>query len=160
MTIPAHKPELVINYSPTLDLRITFAFAQGYEDVSLPEYRFEVQCRLRHASGSFAYSGSNVSFDIKSFARFSTELQGLSHGLIQEASLKSVGEMVVLRLEGNSRALVATLEIREYLVPEKATLNATFDVDYDLFVNKLSADIDCFVEELRRVQPSPPEWTK
>jgi hypothetical protein len=44
------SPELVINYSPALDLRITFVYAQGYEEVSLPKYRFAVDCLLRHAA--------------------------------------------------------------------------------------------------------------
>jgi choline kinase len=160
MPTPSYKPELVINYSPALDLRITFVYAQGYEEVSLPEYRFAVDCLLRHASGCFTYSVSDLCFDIKSFASFSTELQGLQQGLSQQASLKNVGEMMVLRLEGNSRGLRATLNIREYLAPQMATLNAILDVDYDLFVNKLRVEVDRFVEELRQMQPSPPEQTK
>jgi hypothetical protein len=68
--------------------------------------------------------------------------------------------MMVLRLEGNSRGLRATLNIRESLAPQMATLNAILDVDFDLFVNKLRAEVDRFVEELRQMQPSPPEQTK
>jgi hypothetical protein len=65
--------------------------------------------------------------------------------------------MVVLRLEGNSRKLEATLDIKEYLAPKVATLKATFEVEYDLFVNKLSGEIERFMEDLRNVEPSSPE---
>jgi hypothetical protein len=36
-----------------------------------------------------------------------------------------------------------------------ATLNATLEVDYDLFVNKLRGEVDRFIEELRAIQPPP-----
>ncbi len=75
-------------------------------------------------------------------------------------NLKNVGEMVVLRLAGDSRKLLATFDIREYLAPSMATLTATFEVDYDLFVNKLRGEIDRFVEEIRLVEPANPEWTE
>ena len=146
------RPELVINYAPELDLRIAFASAQGYGEVALPEYRFEVECRLRHSTGSFTYSVSNLCFDLESFARFSRELGGLQQGLRQDAALRNVGEMMILRLEGNSRKLQATLDVREYLAPSMASLHAAFDVDYDLFVNKLRREIDRFIEELRQVE--------
>jgi len=115
-----------------------------------------MDCRLRHPTGSFRYSANDLYFDLESFERFSAELQGVQQSLRQEAALKDVGQMVVLRLEGNSRALQATLEVREYLAPSMATLRATFEVDYDLFVNKLLGEINRFIEELRNVQPSSP----
>ena len=157
MTTPRHRPEVVINYSPMLDLRITLASVQGYGEVSRPEYRFEVDCCLRHATGCFTYSVSNLCFEPESFSRFSGELQSLQQGLRQEAALKNVGEMMVLRLAGDSRKLLATLDIRESLAPSTATLNATFEVDYDLFVNKLRGEIDRFVAEILQVPPAPTE---
>jgi hypothetical protein len=157
MTTPFNRPEIIINYSPMLDLRITLVRAQSYEGISLPEYFFEVDCRLRHPSGSFTYSVSDLCFDPKSFVRFSEELRGLQQGLRQEAALKNVGEMMILSLKGNSHELLATLYISEYLAPRMATLNASFEVDYDLFVNKLRGEIDRFVEEIRQVEPSPLE---
>jgi len=155
----APDPELDINYAPELDLRITFAHVQGYEGNASPEYRFEVDCRLRHATGSFTYSVSDLCFDLQSFSKFSKELQGMQQGLRQEAALKSVGEMMVLRLEGDSRALKATIAIRESLAALLATLNATLDVDYDLFVNKLRREVDRFLQEVRQLEPSPSGWT-
>ncbi len=155
MTTPL-RPEVVINYSPKLDLRISLLAAQGYGRIAHPSYRFEMDCRLRHPTGSFSYSANDLYFDLESFERFSAELQGVQQSLRQEAALKDVGQMVVLRLEGNSRALQATLEVREYLAPSMATLNTTFEVDYDLFVNKLLGEINRFIEELRNVQPSSP----
>jgi hypothetical protein len=71
--------------------------------------------------------------------------------------LKNVGEMMVLQLEGDARKLVARLNIREYLAPSIAQLDASFDVDYDLFVNQLPGKIAGFVEELHQIEPSPQE---
>ena len=59
----------------------------------------------------------------------------------------------MLRLTGNSRELQAELAIREYIAPRLATLTATIDVDYDLFVNKLVGEVGRFVAELRDVEP-------
>jgi len=115
---------------------------------------------LRHPTGSFTYDVSNLCFEPEAFARFSQELQRLQQGLRQEAALKNVGDMMTLRLEGDSRKLFATLDIREYLAPSMATLNATFEVDYDLLVNKLRGEIDRFVEEIRQVEPADPEWAE
>jgi hypothetical protein len=155
----APHPELIINYAPELDLRIIFAHAQRYEGNASPEYRFEVDCRLRHSTGRFTYSVSDLCFDLQSFSKFSKELEDMQQGLRQEAAVKSVGEMMVLRLEGNSRALNATINIRESLAARLATLNATVDVDYDLFVNKLRREVERFLEEVRQLVPSPPGWT-
>ncbi len=141
------RPELVINYAPELDLHLTFAHAQGYAGTALPEYRFEMRCCLRQLSGSFTYSVSDLCFDLQSFAKFSEELQGMRQGLREEAALKGVGEMTVLRLEGNSRALKATLCIHESIAARLATLNASLNVDYDLFVNKLRGELERFLEE-------------
>ena len=154
MTDPSHRPELVINYSPHLDLRIALVSVQDYEGNARPDYRMEMHCRLRHPSGEFTYSADDLCFDLDAFAGFSSELQKLQHGSAEQASLKNVGEMVVLELKGNSGALRATLNIREYLAPTMATFNAEFEVDYDLFVNKLRAEVDRFVDELRDMQPS------
>lgn len=156
MTTPPGRVEVVINYSPKLDLRITLLEAQGHGDLARPDFRFEMECLLRHPSGSFRYSADNLYFDLESFERFSEELHGVQQGLREEAALKDMGEMVVLRLEGTSRAFQAKLDIREYLVPTIATLSATVEVEYDLFVNKLRGEIKRFVGELRNVEPLGP----
>ncbi len=114
-------------------------------------------CRLRHPTGTCSYSANDLYFDLESFERFSEELQRLQQGLRQEAELKDVGQMVALRLAGDSRKLLATLDVREYLAPSMATLNATFEVDYDLFVNKLRREIDRFVEDIRQAELPNPE---
>lgn len=156
---PVLHPQLAINYAPKLDLRITCVHVQGYGTTALPEYRFDVDCRLRHATGSFTYSVSELCFDLQSFSRFCEELRGMQQGLRTEASLKSVGEMMILHLEGNSRALRAKLDVRESIDARIASLNAVIEVDYDLFVNKLHSEMQRFLEELRQIEPSPPEAT-
>jgi len=154
MLTALNRPEIVINYSPKLDLRIALVEVQSHEEVSLPECFFEVDCRLRHPSGTFTYCFSHLCFEPKSFARFSEELRSLQQGLGKEAALKNVGEMMVLSIKGDTRDLLVTLDVREYLPPSSWTLNATLEVDYDLFVNKLRGEIDRFVEEIHQVEPT------
>jgi hypothetical protein len=67
--------------------------------------------------------------------------------------------MTVFRLEGDFRKLKATLYTRESIAANIATMRATLAVDYDLFVNKLRGDVARFVEELRQIEPSSPEWS-
>jgi hypothetical protein len=157
MTTNPTQPEIVISYSPRLDLRIALKRAQGYGGISHPEYVFDVTCRLRHPTGSFTYSADDLCFEPRAFAQFSDELRQLRQGLRAEVALKSVGEMIVLRLAGDSRQFTAALAIREYLAPSMATLNASFEVDYDLFVNKLPREIDRFIDEVGQVEPAPPK---
>ncbi len=85
---------------------------------------------------------SNLCFDINSFVRFAEGLHGIQQGTSQVAILSSLGEMLELRLERISRKLQADLKIREYLAPDMATLTANFEVDYDLFVNKLLCEVE------------------
>jgi hypothetical protein len=157
MTARLDGPELVINYDPALDLRITCISALAYPGISLPEYFFEVDCCLRHPTGRFSYFGNKLCFDVQSFAQFAEQLREIQQGLRQEAALRNVGEMMVLRLEGTSRRLRAKVQIREYMAPSTAALSATLEVEYDLFVNKLREEIDRFVEELERVEPTVDE---
>ena len=157
MTHAAPRPELVINYAPELDLRFALASVQGYGNIALPEYRLAVDCRLRHPTGSFTYSVSDLCFDLQAFAKFAEELKGMQQ--TRSATLKNVGEMMVFRLVGDFRKLEATLSIRESIAAKFATLNATLEVDYDLFVNKLHGEIVRFLEEVRQIEPSPPEWS-
>ena len=92
MTVALNRPEIIINYSPKLDLRITLASVQGYGGIASPEYRFEVDCRLRHPSGSFTYSFSHLCFEPRSFTQFSEELRSLQQGLSKKAALKAEKE--------------------------------------------------------------------
>jgi len=149
------NPELALHFDPRLDLRITLASIDTQGGFAAPEYRFAVDCRLRHPSGSFSYCAADLCFEPESFARFSQELEGLQRGLSQQAALSNPGGMMVFTVEGDSRALQAHLEIREYVAPSTAMLKAILDVDYDLFVNKLRAEVDRFIAELKRANRSP-----
>jgi hypothetical protein len=146
----AGRPHLVLNFDPRLDLKITLASESSQGGFVAPEYRFAIDCQLRHLSGSFSYSATDLCFEPESFARFSRELEHLQRGLSQRAALSNVGGMMVFVVEGNSRSLRAHLEVREYVAPSTAMLKATLDVDYDLFVNKLRVEVDRFTAELKR----------
>ena len=154
MTIGDPQPALIINYSPQLDLRITFAEAVHYGGLARPDYRFEMTCSWRHPSGTFSYSADNLYFGLDGFERFAEELQRLQQGLRQEAALKDPGEMVVLRLERKGNTLWANFDIREFLPPSVAQLHVVLEVDYDLFVNKLKSEVDRFVEQVREIRPA------
>ncbi len=64
-------PRLIVNYSPKLDLRFSIVKVQGYAGMARTDYRCELDCVLRHPSGSFGYSANDLRFDLKSFERFS-----------------------------------------------------------------------------------------
>jgi hypothetical protein len=145
-------PELVVNYDARLDLRIKLASVNRQGGFVATEYRFEVDCQLRHATGSFSYVAKDLCYEAESFERFSWELEQMRRGQNNNATLRSVGEMMVLRLEGDSRGLQAQLEIREYLAPTMARLSAALQVDYDLFVNKLQAEVERFAAELKSLE--------
>jgi hypothetical protein len=81
----------------------------------------------------------------------------MQQGTMRQASLTDPGDMVVFRLESNPPTLLATLDIREYLPPSSFTLHERQEVDYDLFVNKLGAEVERFVDEIRRIKPAPSE---
>jgi len=151
-------PELIINYAPTLDLRIVLAEARGFGNVATPEYRFELNCHVRHAMRTLQYRDPRVFFDLNAIQRFLKQLKGMQLGTMRQASLTDPGDMVVFRLESNPPTLLATLDIREYLPPSSFTLHERQEVDYDLFVNKLGAEVERFVDEIRQVKPSPSEW--
>jgi hypothetical protein len=146
-------PQIVIHYSPQFDLRFTCLKAERCCPTGRVEYCFEGKFRLRHPSGTFEYTAADLKIDPNSFARFAEDLRALQQGTRDDAVLKALPEMLELRLERRSSKLQADLKIREYIAPHVATLTAIFDVDYDLFVNKLLAEIENFVGELRRVEP-------
>jgi hypothetical protein len=144
----AECTQLVLNFDPRLDLKITLTSESSQGGFVTPEYRFAIDCQLRHSSGSFSYSATDLCFEPESFARFSQELGQIQRGLSRRAALSNVGGMMTLALEGHSRSLRARLEIHEYIAPSAAVLSATLDVDYDLFVNKLRVEVDRFIAML------------
>ena len=148
-------PELIINYAPEVDLRFTFKEFVNYDGAATPDYRFEIDCCVRRPMSTLRYTASKIYFELKALKRFQEQLDAMRQGLAKEASLSDPGELVVFRLEGDSRKLLARLDIREYL----ATLHETFEVDYDLFVNKLLREVGRFLEELGQIEPSSPDRT-
>ncbi len=158
MLEPLPHPELVINYAPTLDLRIVLAEARSFGNVSAPEYRFELNCHVRHAMRTLKYRDPRVFFDLSAMQTFLKQLKGMQQGTMRQASLTDPGDMVVFRIENNPPMLHATLDIREFLPPSSFTLHERQEVDYDLFVNRLGADVERFLDDIRQLKPSPSEW--
>ena len=146
------RPELTLNYS-ILNLRIKLASILSMGEVAWPEYRFEVECRLWHPTGAFTYSVSDLCFEVDSFERFSHEIRNVQQGKRRDAALSNVGDMMVLPVEGDSRKFLAAHNVREYLVPTMASLQAKFELDYDIVVNRLPGDLDRFVAEIRLIDP-------
>jgi hypothetical protein len=151
---PLRGPELFINYAPELDLSLTCVRVQKYE-VASPEYRFEVNCRIRHPTGHFDYFADDVCFEPDSFAVFAEELRNIQRGRADSAALKSIGEMLVLKFDRTGRQLLLTLNIRDHIpLGKMANLSMAIDADYDLFVNKLGQKVEEFLADLREVKPS------
>ena len=157
MSEPSLHPELIINYAPTLDLRITLAEARSFGSVSTPEYRFELRCHVRHAMRTLQYRDPRVFFDLSAIQTFMKQLKGMQQGTMRQASLTDPGDMVVFRIESNPPVLHATLDIREFLPPSSFTLHERQEVDFDLFVNKLRANVEQFFDDIRQLKPSPQE---
>jgi hypothetical protein len=144
-------PQIVINYSPEMDLRIKCVRVERVYGPSL-DHHFEIRWVIRHPSGSFEYSASDLYFTVESFDRFAEELRGIQQGTGRGAALKNLDEMFVLRLARAGMRFQADLHIREYVPPHIVTLASTLELDYDLFVNKLLREIQRFVDELRSVE--------
>lgn len=158
MLEPSPHPELLINYAPTLELCIVFAEARALGNFCPPEYRFELICHVRHAVRTLQYRDPRVFFDLKAIQTFLKQLKGMQQGTMRQASLTDPGDMVVFRIESNPPMLHATLDIREFLPPSSFTLHERQEVDYDLFVNKLCADVEGFLDDIQEMKPTPPEW--
>lgn len=147
-------PQLSINYAPELDLSLTCVRVQRYE-VASPEYRFEVNCRIRHPTGHFEYFAKDLCFEPDGFARFAEELHTIQRGAADSAALKSVGEMLVFQLDRKGRKLSLRLSIREVLPPGKlASLIMAIEADRDLLINKLGRKVEEFLADLHEVTPT------
>lgn len=146
--------QLSINYATELHFALTCVRVQKYE-VASPEYRFEVNCRVKHPTGHFEYFAQDLCFEPDSFAQFAGGLRNIRRGIADTAALKNVGEMLVFQLDRRGRQLRLSLSIRESLPPgELASLSIAVEADYDLFVNKLGQKVEEFIADLRDVSPS------
>jgi hypothetical protein len=134
--------------------------AQDLKNVSSPSYRFQLNCDLRHGSRTLQYRDLRVFFELNAIQRFLRELKGIQQGTTLNAVLADPGEMVAFRLQSAPPKLMATLDIRECLPPSSFMLHEVHDADYDLFVNKLCAEVERFLDELQQVELSPAEWLK
>ena len=156
MTREANSPSLQINYSPKFALTLSLSRAQDYskKGASFVEYFCKVALKILHPTGHFEYQADNICFDRQAFERFAADLRSLGAGDIGYAVLREVGEMFSFKLERKGHRLHAALVIREYQPEDKETsLSAGFEVEYDLFVNKLAADTLAFAQDLKKVRP-------
>jgi hypothetical protein len=150
-------PSLVIGYSPNFVFEITCTRAQEYSKAGMAgvkEYRFATRVRVQHPTGYFEYYAKDICFDVAGLERFLHSLTEISDGRSSAAKLESVGEMVVLSLEVEGRRLLCKIDVREFQPAEEmTTLHASFHVDYDLFVNKLSKEVREFTKSVRSISP-------
>jgi len=157
MGCEAEFPTLLINYSPKFKLAISLSRAEAYPKAGLPgyvEHFYDVLIKILHPGGHFEYQADGICFDARVFEHFAHELRSLQAGTADRAQLSEVGQMLSFKLEKRKHHLQASILVREYQPRDKETvLSAEFEVDYDLFVNKLAADILEFTRELKRVEP-------
>ena len=150
---------LTIDQSSNFAIHIACARVQEYSKVGMPglrEYFFVVNGKIRHPTGHFAYEAADIVFGTDDFERFLQGLTEIRSGAASFARLSNVGEMFVLTLESRGRELHCNINIREFQPGvEETTLTASFKVDYDLFVNKLAAVLNEFMQSLKSVAPEP-----
>lgn len=148
-------PSLVIAYSASFTVEITCTRAQQYTKVGMPgvkEYFFATHVKIRHPTGYFEYQASDICLEVAGVERFLQSLMAIRAGRSSHAQLTDVGEMFVLGLELKERRLHCSIDIRESQPGEElTTLHAGFDVDYDLFVNRLSEQVAEFAASLKNV---------
>ena len=153
MHTEAENVELRIEYSPEFNYCVRFIKAErsvagGCVDV---QWTFAVSCLIRHSGGKFTYEANNIHFDESQLCSFIDQLEAIRSGKGARAELTDYMSTFGLHRQGHR--LKATILIREG-AGDLTTLNASFEVDYDLFVNKLHEQARSFLGELRRVVPT------
>lgn len=147
-------PSLIIRYSSDFSLSIRLLNVRVYEVVS-PDYRFEFACRIRHPTGEFAYTATDIFFALEVFRDFVQELDAIRRGKSDHAQFHDHGQMIEFSLNVRDGKARASLRIREYQAgAEETLLAAGFPVEYDSFVNALYERTAQFVEELAATEHS------
>jgi hypothetical protein len=142
------RPSLAISFAPNFSVTIQFSGVQRYELVG-PEYRFNFSCRVLHSKGEFTYVGRDICFDLQTFREFVEQLDAIRTGKAVSARFHEVGDMIEFSVEICERKAQASLAIREYQPNDEQTrFSASFQVDYDLFVNALHSKVTEFIEEV------------
>src|SRR4029077_920628 len=128
--------------------------AERIVSVGSIDWKFAVRCLIRHSKGQFTYEATSLFIHADCFAAFGEQLGRMGNGKSQEAKLADLGEMFSFALRLSGRRLRSELKIREYKPgDELKQLSAGFEVEYDLFVNKLRDDVAEFNAALRSVIP-------
>jgi hypothetical protein len=157
MASSLERPSLVIGYSQYFTLEIACLRAQEYSKAGMPgvkEYFFATRARIQHPTGYFEYHANDICFDVAGLEQFLQSLMEIRAGRSFRAKLSDVGEMVVLSLEVKGRRLHCSIDLREFQPAEElTTLHAGFEVDYDLFVNRLSEEVREFTKSLKSMIP-------
>ena len=152
-------PVLNINHSSDFAIKIACARVQEYSKAGMPglkEYFFALTAKVHHPTGYFLYETSDLCFTEDDFDSCMRELSKMQKGASSRAQLANVGEMFALILEIRGHELHCALRIREFQPGAELTiLNAAFKVDFDLFVNKLAADVKEFLSSLQGLTPEP-----
>lgn len=147
------QPCLEINYSSDFSLAIQFSSLErktsGYPQY---QYRFDVTCRVLHFKGEFTYTSRGIFFDPQTFRDFTGQLDAIREGNSKSAKLSELGNMIEFSIEIRGRETHASLKIQEHqLNGERTLFSASFQVEYDLFVNVLHSKATKFVTELAGV---------
>ena len=154
MTVDGGQLELRISYSPLFSLRFALNKVERIVSAGSTSWKFAVRCLIRHSKGQFTYEATDLFIPADSFEAFEAELREIGNGQSQQAILADEGRMFSFALNLNRRRLQSAINIREYQAgDELTTLSAGFEVEYDLFVNKLRDDIAEFNAAVRSVIP-------
>jgi hypothetical protein len=153
MCVEDGEPELRITYSPQFSFELKLHKAERVTSMGYISWRFSVHCIVHHSKGEFTYEADDMFLEATALERFDLQLDAIRAGRGERAELTDDDQMAfALNLDGHS--LKATIRISEFQASDEPTLlSAGFDVDYELFVNKLSEDLKQFIKGLRHVCP-------
>jgi len=147
---------LVMRSLPHFAVTIMFSKAERYPTVNQTARYFNVQCTVLHSKGQFTYEGRDICFEVKAFERFRSQLDAIRMGTGSAAELAEAGTMLTFGLEVQGRHTHFSARISEAQAEhDKTVLSAGFNVDYDMFVNKLFEDLTEFIHRIRQVEPRP-----
>lgn len=148
------QPHLRIESALDFSVAIEFSGVQRHK-FGHSEYRFDVCCCVMHSKGEFAYTARSICFDPQTFRDFVGQLDAIRKGKAEKAEFREVGHMIDFSVEVRGQKTHASVRIREYQPNGQQTLlSASFQVDYDLFVNVLYRKAGDFVAELASMEPA------
>ncbi|MGC2208829.1 MAG: hypothetical protein WA532_01860 [Candidatus Korobacteraceae bacterium] len=147
-------PELRITYWPLVSFEIKLDKAERVANMGYVSWRCSLRCIVCHSKGQFTYEANDTFLEATALERFDLQLDAIRAGSGERAELTD-DDQIAFALCLDKRRLKALIRISEFQSSDEPTLlSAGFDVDYDLFVNKLSEDLKQFIKGVKSARNS------